>query len=342
MNFKKHSLKNIDRCYATGFTTVDQERRYLFATEGQGQCWQFSGGDFSPSPVWFGPGGTMCFVNVPGKNGDFLAVQNFFPTFDSKHAVIVWCQPAPERRWNITTVLNLPYVHRFDVLASAGVNYFLGCTLCSSKAAQDDWSDPGKIHVGVLPDRPDREIVVTPIHEGLVRNHGYCRGRVDGRDCGFVTGDRGILSVFPPEKPQGDWRVEVFSDQPTSDIAFCDIDGDGEAEWITIEPFHGQAINIYKRVGGKAQLVWSYDSPVDFGHAVWGGAICGRPAFLFGYRRLASEMVLVTFEGGKFVARVIEKGGGPANIAVSHEDGRDVIIVANRTTGEAALWVVME
>lgn len=345
MNFNKISLKEIDRCYATGVTTVDGERRYLFATEGQGQCWQFRSGDLAADPVWFGPGGTMCFVAVPGKNGDFLAVQNFFPTFDSKHAVIVWCSPGQQNRWNVKTVLNLPYVHRFDVLSAGGAAYFLGCTLCTSKAAKDDWSDPGKLWAGRLPNGPDEEIGITPIYEGLVRNHGYCRAVVGGRECGFVTSDEGILTVSPPENPGGEFQVEKFSDKPTGDIALFDIDGDGELEWITIEPFHGQTIAIYKRIGGEARMVWRYDAPVEFGHAVWGGVLRGRPAFLFGYRRLASELVLVTCSGTSplsFETAVIERDGGPANIAVSNEDGRDVILVANRSTGEAALHMVAD
>ena len=345
MNIHKVPLKKIDRCYAAGFTTVDGEPRYLFATEDQGRCWQFRAGDFAAAPVWFGPGGAMSLVAIPGRNGDFLAIQNFFPIFDSKHATIAWCSPAPDDRWNVKTILNLPYVHRFDILSGGGAGYFLGCTLCTSKSSPDDWSDPGKLWAGRLPDGPDEELRVEPICEGLLHNHGYCRTEVDGVECGCVTSDAGIHLVFPPERAGGGWRVEKFSDAPTSDIAFCDIDGDGEREWIAIEPFHGGNIAIYKRVGGEAKPVWRYEGPMEFGHALWGGKLRGRPAFLFGYRRLASELVLVECAGTNplvFKTTVIERDGGPANVSVSNEADRDVIVVANNSIGEAAIFIVTD
>ena len=81
MKIEKKFLTNLFRCYATSSTVVNGERVILLATEGEGACYSYSGEEFKQNTVWDGPGGTMSIVSVPGENGDFLAVQNFFPTF---------------------------------------------------------------------------------------------------------------------------------------------------------------------------------------------------------------------------------------------------------------------
>ena len=90
MKIEKKFLTDLHRCYATSSTVIDGDRKILIATEGEGPCFMYEGEDFKQSTVWDGPGGTMSIIPVPGKNGDFLAVQNFFPTFQSEDAKIVW------------------------------------------------------------------------------------------------------------------------------------------------------------------------------------------------------------------------------------------------------------
>lgn len=345
MKFEKVSVAQLERCYATGSTVVDGETRYLLATEGQGACVQVAGPDFRTSTVWHGPGGTMCFVRVPEANGDFLAVQNFFPTFDSKHAVISWCTPQADDHWDVKVVLNLPYVHRFDVLSADGVHYFVGCTLCTSKKDKDDWSDPGKVWVGELPKTPHEAISISPILDGLVRNHGYCHVTWKGRDAGLVTADQGVFVILPPAKKGGEWTIEKLLDRPVSDVTLCDIDGDGVDEMLTLEPFHGKTVAVSKLVNGKYEVMWTYEKPVDFAHVAWGGTLRGKPCFLFAYRKEGAELVMVTCEKAEpFTLKyeVIEAGGGPSNVSVVHEKDRDVIVTANRMTGEAALFLVTE
>lgn len=83
----------------------------------------------------------MSIIPIPEKNGDFLAVQRFFPTFQSEDAEIVWGR-YENGKWEIKTLFKLPYLHRFDILEANGKLYFLGAVLCNSKQFKDDWSDP--------------------------------------------------------------------------------------------------------------------------------------------------------------------------------------------------------
>lgn len=48
------------------------------------------------------------------------------------------------------------------------------------------------------------------------------------------------------------------------------------------------------------------------------------------------------FVDGKYQTTVIEKGVGPANLAVVNEADRDIIVAANHTMNEAAVYVVTD
>lgn len=345
MKFEKKFLTELNRCYAVNSITINRETKMLFATEGEGPCYSYSGEDYRQSTVWDAPGGTMSMVQVPGKNGDFLAVQNFFPTFKSEKAVIVWAKPEEVDKWKVKTILELPYVHRFDILTANGINYFLGSVLCNSKAFKDDWSDPGKVYAGVLPEDLNEPIKLKVIKEGLTKNHGYCRAIWNGKMSGIVTSEEGAFVITPPQNECDDWYVEKILDRPVSDIAVVDIDQDGEDELVTIEPFHGNKFLINKKINGEYKEVYSYPKKIDFGHVVWGGKLRGVPSIIGGYRREGKELFVIQCvdrEKLTFKAEIIDTGIGPSNVAVINGEDQDIIMSANREIGEAVLYFVTE
>jgi len=343
MKIEKKLLTKLFRCYATSSTVIDGEKKILFATEGQGAAYMYSGPDFKQSTIWDGPGGTMSMIQVPGKNGDFLAVQNFFPTFDSKEATIVWAHPLPDDKWEVKTILHLPYVHRFDILTGAdGTHYFIGCTLCTSKTDKDDWSDPGKIYVGELPEDLTQTIELKVIKEGMLKNHGYSRATWDGRMAGMVTCENGVFAVTPPVKQGSGWSIETINEIPTSDIAVGDIDGDGMDELVTIEPFHGNKFVIRHKTANGYEEVYTYPEPMEFGHVVWFGKLRGVPTIIGGQRRNAKDLFYIQYRNGKYIKTTIATDIGPSNVAVINEKDRDIIISADREVGEAVLYIVTD
>lgn len=345
MKFEKKFLTNLFRCYATSSTVVNGENVILLATEGEGACYSYTGKDFKQNTVWDGPGGTMSIVPVPGKNGDFLAVQNFFPTFQSENATIVWSKPNEDGTWETKELFKLPYIHRFDILQANGKNYFLGSTLCTSKAFKDDWSDPGKIYVGEIPEDLNESIELSVIKDGLTKNHGYCRTTWNGVMAGLTTSEEGVFVIIPPQEDGTEWSVEKIMNKPVSDIAVVDIDEDGEDELVTIEAFHGCNIIINKKIDGEYKEIYKYPKEIDFGHVVWGGKLRGVPTIIAGYRRLEKELFIIQCKDKKnltFNTEVIEVGVGPSNVAVINEEDRDIIISANRELGEAALYFVTD
>ena len=46
------------------------------------------------------------------------------------------------------------------------------------------------------------------------------------------------------------------------------------------------------------------------------------------------------YKDGAFVMKVIDRGVGPANLCLVNEENRDLIIAANHTANEAAVYIV--
>ncbi len=346
MNITKKRLDDMERCYCTGHVTIDGALFAMFASEQiGGACYAYTGRDLTEKEiVWDNAGGTMSIVEIPGTNGQFLGVQNFFPGFQAENAKIVWGERDSENGWQIKDFLFLPYVHRFDILSTGGINYFVAATLCGSKAEREDWSDPGRIYAGVLPDTPKQEMTITPILKGLVKNHGYCRGRIDGKMSGIFACQSGIYAVVPPEAPTEEWTTHHLLDAFISDAAIYDLDGDGQDEIVTIEPFHGNRINIYHKENDRYRIVYTCPGEYKFAHAIWAGKLRGKPAALLGMRRLDAELVLIEYDEkrGSYQTSLIEEGSGPSNVAVISQESRDIILCANNSVHEAAVYFVTD
>ena len=47
------------------------------------------------------------------------------------------------------------------------------------------------------------------------------------------------------------------------------------------------------------------------------------------------ELFVVTYEDGEYKVTMVDKGVGPANLCVVHEDNRDIIVGANHTAASS-------
>lgn len=344
MTIEKKHLTDLNRCYAVAAFPIQGEQTILFATEGEGPCLAYTGKDFGDQrSVWSGPGGTMSIIAIPSRDGEFLAVQKFFKLFQWEEAVIVWVKPQPDGSFAAREILHLPYIHRFDLFASGGAIHFLGCTLAESKETRDDWSKAGKAYVGELAADWDRGLEVRVLRDGLFRNHGYARSVWKGREAGLVTSEEGAFAFTPPRAPGGEWTVERFMDWPISDIAACDLDGDGELEYATIEPWHGEYFRAYKRRNGTWERIYEHPEVAEFYHVVVDTSLRGKPAVIGGCRRGSQHLFYLAAKSAApliLEAVTIENGVGPSNVAVLHQGDRDVLVSANREKGEAALYFI--
>ena len=351
MKFEKKILQSdFTRCYSVASFAAQGEIKVFYATEGEGACYAFSGPDCSvKETVWSEPGGTMGMVPVPGRDGDFLAVQRFFRLYQWGEACLVWVEAVPGGGWRVHPLFTLPYLHRFDILRGAdGRCHLLVCQLAKGKDTREDWSRPGCIYTAPMPSSWDEPIRLTPLKNDIFQNHGYCRVTVNDRERGLVTGREGVFLVTPPRTEDREWELRRLLDRPVSDAAFADIDGDGEDEMACLEPFHGNVFRVYKNIGGSYRCVHELDDHSDFYHVVWGGKLAGKNVFIGGCRRGSKLLFALSMENGAFTYHRIEGDVGPSNVAVLHATldnahithGRDCILSANREIAEAALYYV--
>jgi len=357
---EKKVIANLPKCYSICLMETGGERSFLVATEKEGDCRRFDLDGNCLETIWSAPGGVMTMQQLPGSNGSFLATHRFYSPNDSKEASIVLAEPVrpdgtaaedlkEEHGWKIRTIADLPFVHRFDILTVGNRNYLIACCLKSGHEFKEDWTHPGRIYVGVLPDDlsafgPDSQLPLTVLKEGLTRNHGYYRCEMpDGRPGSIVSAEEGVFRVVPPAEPDSAWTVETLLEVPASDATEVDLDGDGLKELVTFSPFHGSELAVWKPSGGKYTAVYRHTQPLEFLHAIWSGALNGKAAALVGYRKGDRDLFALRYDPDKseYYIDPIDHDRGPTNVQVYEYNGRSTIIATNRETDEAALYTVI-
>lgn len=339
MKFEKLHLDDIERCYCASSMTIGGQLYALFASENPDSvCYAYSGEHFEKrETVWEHRGGCMSIVPLESREGEFLAVNEFYLKVTPSLAKIVHGRKT-EAGWEIQDVFSLPYLHRFDVYHVGDRDYLICATIARNKKNKEDWSEPGQIYAGLFdPDHP-QDVRLQLLADGCFRNHGYCRGQFQGQVCGYFSSDQGVLRVLPPSTPEGQWTIEKILDVPVGEIAFADLDGDGLEEMMTIEPFHGNQMKIYKLKDGRYECDFIYPTEIDFAHTLTAAEIGGVPSFVGGVRRMSAELFVIQFQHGQVVVTHIEDGAGPANVTVVHREDGDYILSANHTKNEAAIY----
>jgi hypothetical protein len=344
MKIIKHHLASLKEVYTVSLLKLDGKTHFLAATEAHGPCLLFQSPEWKPSVVWNGPGGAMGIVPLEEKTGSFLAIQEFFPVFKSESAGIVYVEAglSIEKPWKMDRLLDLPFVHRFDVVSGKRQRYLVAATLCGGKDFQEDWSSPGAVYAGPVPLERSGPWSLKPILQGISKNHGMHITRLDEKTVVLVSGQEGLFQIDVPPQWRSDWHHEQLLDHEISDISTLDIDGNGCPEIVAIEPFHGDGLVIYKRKSRGWEAVM--DMPMDFGHVVWGGPILGKPAIVAGNRGGQKELFLLfpSLEKNRGMERVvIDRDVGPAQIAVLNEPHRTLLFSANHAAGEVALYEIL-
>lgn len=348
MKIAKKVIGTLKKCYCVAPLKYNGNNYVLVAAEKQDPCYLFDLGGNQVDTVWEGPGGVMSMVQVPGSNGQFLATHRFFSPNDSKEAKIIICTPE-NGKWNVRTLADLPFVHRFDILQSNSKNYLIACTLKSGHEYKNDWEHPGRIYVAELPEDlsgydEDHQLELTVLKEGLTKNHGYTRFEENGQICCVISTDNGIFKVTPPYTEDNEWKLETLSCDAASDASLVDLNGDGIPELCVLAPFHGPDIRIYEQKNGAYSIAYKYDKPAEFTHAIYGGKFGSGTAFIVGHREGARDLLMFTYDktAGTYKYEVIDHDRGPANVLRIDGGDREILVAANRETDEIAMYVITE
>lgn len=347
MHFTKRILEEQDHCYAVEVMQVQGEPYVFYAAENRGGCFAWDCETLSKRlSVWEQPGGTMSIVEIPGKPGEFLAVQKFFRLYDWEEACLVWVKPRSDGNFDVRELFTLPYLHRFDLLKRDGRVWLLACTLAEHKQTREDWSCPGNVYGALLPDDWNQPIELTRLRSNFYQNHGYCRIPREKFNQGLVTCQQGVFLVTPPAGNDDPvtWDIRQLMTQPTSDAALIDLDGDGQEEIATIEAFHGNHFRIYHRSGDEWTQIYEHPETTEFYHVVKSGTLCGKKVFIGGCRRGKQQLFAVSWnpETQSPEMTVVDEGVGPSNALIYNGRNGDWIFSANREKAQAAAYLVEE
>ncbi len=339
---KKKVLANLEKCYSIAPLHYNDKDHILVAAEKTDRCILFDINGNEEETVWEGPGGVMTMVQVPNTNGQFLATHKFYSPNDSKEAKIVIATPE-NGKWNIRTLCDLPFVHRFDIIQSDGKNYLIACCLKSGHEYKDDWTSKGKVYGAVLPDdlsqyNDDNQLQLTVIKDEMLKNHGYYRVVKNGKMYSLVCCDSGVYMFYPPTKDNDNWEVKLLVDKPASDATLIDLDGDGKDELLVLSPFHGDTVDIYSEEDGKYVLCYECPKKLEFLHAIWSGKLQGENVVIIGHRKGDRDLLKFSYKDGAYDVEVIDHDCGPANAYGFNNNGKDYIISTNREINEIAMY----
>lgn len=352
MNVEKKVLFKLNKCYSIAELRYHGSHCFLVAAEKHDPCYLFSENGERLETVWKEPGGVMTMVQIPGTDGQFLATHKFYSPNDSKEAKIVIVTPRGTDNWEVRTLCDAPFVHRFGILNRNGVNYLLVCCLKSGHEYKNDWRFPGACYGTVLPEdlssySEKHQLSLTRLKNGMLKNHGYSTIRLNGHDAAVVGCEEGTFLFLPPSSPKQAWEIKQLCSVPSSDSVLIDFDGDGKLELGCISPFHGASLTIYHLDEHNNYVPqWKYASPeseTEMIHATWSGSVLGRPTWIVGWRKGSKSTIAITYEDGTYRTEYIDRATGCANVLhFVNQAGRDVIVGANREIDEIALYTITE
>jgi len=293
-----------------------------------------------------GPGGCMAITARPDTEGELYCIMGCFLGYKFQGGGIyaVVREEDGDESWVMNRIIDLPFAHRIDFVTKAGVLYLVAASIAEEKSEPADWSKPGHVYAAAVPRSPDDSWSLTPILDGLHKNHGFRVGRYNERPAILVSGVEGLFAIWLDDE-SGGWPVERLVDKEISEFSLYDIDGDGHDELITIEPFHGSHLRVYRRTdGGWTDAGW--EEELEYGHCLWTGTFQGRASILVSNRSGRRNLNLYRFSvrsGGhpgtlQPERIIVDEGVGAANMVVVGARGTDTIVATNQTTSEIAAY----
>ena len=340
MDFRKQKIADADMGYVVSVNRINGEERILVASEGPGPALMIDDGTFDMALISGEPGGCMGFADVPGHENALFMITRFYPIFRSEQAGIELCTRSPNGNpeWCNRRIADMPFVHRISSAKTAAGNYLFASTVCGGKDYQDDWSKAGAVYAIEIPSSLDGIWTPIPILEGLHRNHGMVMREINGHPVLYISADEGVFEIPVPRDAGDEWSCTRILDSKVSELDFIDINGDGELEMITIEPFHGDTIRIYGKGGGGWLTI--AESPLNFGHGLSVGTIGGEPSIVVGNRSGSKELVRYRMDADQHLERtVLDTGSGTAGSAIINRPASDMILASNPEFKEYAAYI---
>lgn len=334
MKFKKRVIHHMTMPYALGATGPGPSPSVACAPEDRGALFVIDPPYREAHALAPGPGGCMSLVFDPERPSDLYSVMGCFVGYNFQGGGIYRIRDGgtPER------VLDLPFAHRIGVVRRGVHRYLLAASLTSGKKDPSDWSQPGGVYAAELDTEPTTGLHFQPVLAEIHKNHGFLLVDYERRPSLLIGGSEGLLA-FDLTAPERQWPVHQVLPGEISEVALFDVDADGSAEIITIEPFHGNALRAYRGSPAGWRLFW--EAELNFGHCVLAGMLHGQRSVLVSNRAGGKELLLFQFPANaseKPRRIVVEEGAGAANMLVVTYAGKDHILSANQVSSEIVLY----
>ena len=358
VNVEKKILCSMKSAYAVATVVLDGREQVIAVTEGHGPAVLIDPADWSVQEMLPGPGGCMSIAQSTG--GEIFAIFGCFPGYQFHEAGVYRIgRENANGPFREEELFRFPFAHRLCVASRHGVEHLVAANLAETKETPDDWARPGVIVAGPVPAETDSEWKPVPIGEKIHRNHCMFTGTLDGRRAMLIGGQEGLY-CFDLDSPEEGWPSRLVLSHEVSEAVITDIDGDGWDELITIEPFHGNRLRMYRfdRSGASAwdaALSLDFEASLNFGHGLWAGDLAASasgdrqpnlapalPVLLLGNRAGSQNLELFAWDrtSSRLERLVVDPGSGSANLAVVRRGGESWIVATNQSSEEVAAYRV--
>ncbi|HTP60068.1 MAG TPA: hypothetical protein VMM82_14185 [Spirochaetia bacterium] len=333
MRFTKRVLAALKAPYPLGILRLGGTPCVVCSTEDHGPIMLVRPPYTRAEEMLPGPGGSMALVEDPANPGELYSIMGCFPGYKFQDAAVYRVR-REAGGWAASPIAALPFAHRIDFVTCAGTRYLVAASLAQDKADPSDWSKPGCLYACPVPSQPSERWTLTPVLEGIHRNHGLLATRFQGRRSLLVSGTEGLFCA----DLDSEWLFQTVMKKEISEIAVADLDGDGKEELVTIEPFHGDALCVYRQEGSSLKKAW--EGPLAFGHGLLGGTIAGAPAILVSNRSGSRDLVAFQWTAGldRPALTVVDAGVGAANMLILRHGNEDLVFSTNQASGEIAAY----
>ena len=281
-----------------------------------------------------GPGGMMSILPIPGCDDKMVSVMGLFPPFIGGAAGI-FLHEKINQTWETRKVIFLPFSHRCEILTINEENHLFIATVSKHKENPSDWSRPGELHHVKIDLSNTGNWETDVVFGDLYRNHGMTKCMINNEEMLCISGDKGIFAI--KKGKENAWESIQLFDREVSEFAFFDLDNDGVDELVTIEPFHGKDLNIYKNDGKDWTLM--YNSPLVFGHGLCAGKFKGQNVVAVGNRRETEALELHKVHSMTNIEKtIVEEKVGPTQLKFFTNKGVDYLLSSNQAKNEVALY----
>jgi hypothetical protein len=281
------------------------------------------------------PGGMMSFLPVPDGKGKFVSIMGLFPPFIGGEAGLFFHRFS-SGVWSTIKAMELPFAHRCEFIRKKRDHFLIAATVSSYKENPSDWANPGELHVIDISRQEGFPWRSEVLDQKLFRNHGMTKTILDGEEVVCVSGAEGIFSIH---KKENDWQLDLLFPHEASEMSFIDLDGDGIDELVTIEPFHGNTLCMYKKIENEWRLLFS--DTLSFGHGLSAGMFQGKPRVAVGNRSGSLSLEIFSIDDlskGNVIKSVIESMTGPTQTQFFSAANVDYILSANQRKNEVAIY----